>query len=138
MFVIKRFLSLLGYGRDKLRKYALDEESYSMLESLAVQEQRPAEAVHADILIDAYEQRCTNEALFQRWQALSYREKDVTALTCLGYTNRQIAARMHVSPETVKSYLRVVLVKVNLHSKADLRVLFSRWNFNDWGAPAEI
>jgi DNA-binding CsgD family transcriptional regulator len=31
--------------------------------------------------------------LYERWQKLSLREQDVTALTCLGYTNRQIAAK---------------------------------------------
>jgi len=138
MFLIKHFLSLLGYKRDSTRSYALDDSLYSVLETLADKEHRPAEDVHADILVDAYERCCEEEALFQRWQTLSPREKDVTAFTCLGYTNRQIAAKLHVSPETVKGYIRVVLIKLNLHSKADLRLLFSRWNFSEWGSPAEI
>jgi hypothetical protein len=28
-----------------------------------------------------------------------------------------------------------VLVKLNLHSKADLRVAFASWDFSAWGPP---
>ena len=41
---------------------------------------------------------------------LSQREKDVTALVCLGYTNREIGARLHISRETVKDRLETCLL----------------------------
>jgi len=41
------------------------------------------------------------------WDTLSRREQDVTAWACLGYTNRQIAARLGLSTDTVKSYLQM-------------------------------
>jgi len=56
----------------------------------------------------------------------------VAALTCLGYTNRQIAAKLKISPDTVKGYVRQVLVKFNLHGKNELRTLLSAWDFSDW------
>jgi len=70
--------------------------------------------------------------LYQWWIMLSPREQDVTALTCLKYTNSQIAARLGLSKETVKTYLQKVLNKFGLHSKADLRVTFANWDFSEW------
>jgi DNA-binding CsgD family transcriptional regulator len=51
------------------------------------------------------------------------------AMTSLGYTNRQIAVRLKVSPDTVNGYVRQVLVKFNLHSKNELRTLLGIWDF---------
>lgn len=56
----------------------------------------------------------------------------MTALTCLRFTNPQIAARLGLSKETVKTYLQKVLNKLGLQSKADLRVVFAGWDFSAW------
>ena len=66
------------------------------------------------------------------WVMLSRREQHVTALTCLGYTNPQIAARLGLSMGTVKSYLDHVFHKSGLRSKADLRVFFAPWDFSEF------
>lgn len=66
------------------------------------------------------------------WLYLSPREQDVTALTCLKYTNRQIAARLGLSADTVRTYLVTVLHKLSLDNKADLRVFFAGWDFSEW------
>ena len=137
MNAIKHLLSRLGFKRNGTYAYALDDQSYSLLESLAVREQRPTEEVHAEILADAVEKRNTQDALISRWESLSPREKEVTALTCLWYTNRQIAAKLHVSPDTVKGYVRQVLVKFHLHSKDELRMLLCNWDFREWGPKAQ-
>jgi DNA-binding CsgD family transcriptional regulator len=68
----------------------------------------------------------------QFWNSLSPREKDVTALTCLRFTNLQIAGRLQISIETVKSYIKQVLNKSGLKTKADLRVYFAEWDFSAW------
>jgi DNA-binding CsgD family transcriptional regulator len=79
----------------------------------------------------------TSDELKKRWETLSQRERDVTALTCLKYTNRQMAAKMKVSPDTVKGYIRQALVKYNVHSKDELRILLELWDFSDWGPRAQ-
>jgi DNA-binding CsgD family transcriptional regulator len=136
MFAIKRLLSRLGFKRGGFRSYALDDEAYYLLETLAEREQRPPEEVHVDVLANALEQQSAHDALLRYWDSLSPREKDVTALTCLCYTNRQIAARLHVSPDTVKGYIRQALSKFHLHSKDELRMVLRDWNFSDWGSAA--
>jgi DNA-binding CsgD family transcriptional regulator len=55
----------------------------------------------------------------------------------LGYTNRQIASKMDVSPDTIKGYVRQVLVKFHFNSKDELRVQLSNWDFSKWGPRAQ-
>jgi len=72
------------------------------------------------------------DELYQRWLSLSPREQDVVALTCLGYTNRQMAFRLGLSIGTIKSYLQNVLYKLDLHSKTEIRLAFVYWDFSGW------
>lgn len=72
------------------------------------------------------------DVLDRWWILLSPREQDVTALTCLRYTNSQIAGRLGLSVETVRTYIEKVLNKLGLQSKADLRVFFATWDFSAW------
>jgi len=130
-------LARLGLKRGAgTRSFALDANLHSALVAQAEREQRPAEEVYADLLATALAQRQTYEELWQRWLDLSPREQEVTAFTCLGYTNRQIAAKLRVSQDTVKGYVRQVLVKFGLHSKDELRVRLGSWDFSKWGPEA--
>ena len=70
--------------------------------------------------------------LYDRWLALSAREQDVVALTCLGYKNQQIAFRLGLSVTTVKSYIQKVCYKLRLQSKVEIRVAFANWDFSTW------
>jgi DNA-binding NarL/FixJ family response regulator len=70
--------------------------------------------------------------LYDHWLALSAREQDVVALTCLGYKNHQIAFRLGLSVTTVKSYIQNVCYKLNVHSKTEIRLAFVHWNFSEW------
>jgi DNA-binding NarL/FixJ family response regulator len=67
--------------------------------------------------------------LYDRWLALSPRERQVTYLTCLGYKNEQIAFHMGVSVGTVKSYLQHVFLKIQVPSKTELRLKFHGFDF---------
>ena len=85
-------LSRLGIRRGGGRRFfALEARLYTALTELAEQEQRPVAEVYADLLAEGLAQRQTYKELRQRWLVLSPREQDVTAFTCLRYTNRQIA-----------------------------------------------
>ncbi len=70
--------------------------------------------------------------LYDRWLALSAREQEVVALTCLGYKNQQIAFRLGLSITTVKSYIQNVCYKLNVHSKTEIRLAFVHWDFSAW------
>ena len=65
------------------------------------------------------------------------REQQIAALACMNYTNRQIAAHLFISPETVKTHMRNVLRKFDLHSKAELRQTLGDWDFSSWAELVE-
>ncbi len=50
---------------------------------------------------------------------LTARERQVLRLVAQGLSNKQIAARLHLSPHTVKAHLRSVLDKLHLHSRTE-------------------
>ncbi len=134
LHIFRRLFSRLGLGPRPPRVYALDADFYALLEGLDGEDLRAPLDVQTGLLLQqAFEQQQGQLLLRRRWEALSPREQDVAALTCLGYTNRQIAARLHIAPDTVKGYVRQILVKYNLHSKQELRMLLTRWDFSAWG-----
>jgi DNA-binding NarL/FixJ family response regulator len=50
---------------------------------------------------------------------LSERERQVLALVGTGATNREIAARLHLSPHTVKEYVSTVYRKLDVRNRAE-------------------
>ena len=132
-----RLLKFLGAGRDSgSNSTELDESLRTLLADIARREQRPAREVHADLLAEGLARRNRHADLWQRWQTLSPRERDIAALSCLGYTNRQIAFKLKLAPDTVKGYMRQVLYKFHLHSKVEMRLALGDWDFSQWGPPA--
>ncbi len=125
-------LSDLGLLRSSDRVYQYDAEFLDAVRDLAILEQRSEAEVTAELLSLALAQKDANEVKLRTWASLSYREQQVTALTCLNYTNRQIAARLRISPSTVASHMHSVLYKFNLHSKSELRQSLSNWDFSAW------
>jgi DNA-binding CsgD family transcriptional regulator len=134
----KRLLDRLrARGGPRWRYFNLEESLHTALELRAGQQQRPQEEVQAELLAAGLAHLQTGDWLQQCWEGLSPREQEVTALTCLRYTNRQMAGRIHISPETVKSHIVNILTKFQLHSKVELRQALINWNFNDWGPRQE-
>ena len=119
-------------SQEKNRIYDLDDPLYTELIRLSIQENHTQEEITANVLAAGISQFQRRDELLNLWRSLSPREQTVTAYTCLGLTNRQIAGRMGISSETVKSYLVSVLRKLRLDGKADLRVLFAGMDFEEW------
>lgn len=90
------------------------------------------EKLPGELIKSALENRYKNEELWQKWQALSFREQQVAALACRGYTNKQIGSRLSISSETVKTHVRNVLTRFNLRGKEELRQTLADWDFTDW------
>lgn len=116
--------------KNKTYHFVLGNQLPFELENPAAQENR--DLVNVDPLAVSSPHDLQQDTLYERWILLSPREQDVTALTCLRYTNPQIAARLGLSKETIKTYLQKVLNKLSLQSKADLRVMFAAWDFSAW------
>ena len=131
-----RLLGLLRTRRSpRWRYFELEESLHTALVQRADQENRPEQEIQAEVLAAGLEHLQSADGLKERWGRLSWREQEVTALTCLGYTNRQIAGRLHISIETVKTHMTNILVKFDMHGKAEMRQALSGWDFSEWGPP---
>lgn len=131
----QNLLHLLGLSQSNHLSFEVDQTLIHSLERLAQREQRTEKELAAELLSMALLQRKENETNLQRWEALSPREQQVTALICLGYTNPQIAARLVLSRQTVKTHVRNVLYKFSQRSKVELRQALADWDFSAWQNP---
>jgi DNA-binding NarL/FixJ family response regulator len=136
MSILSRILQWLGVRQGAgSNYYALDDNLHSQLVTLAIQENRLPEELAADLLAVSLTRSNRSDELWGRWQSLSLREQQVVALACLGYTNHEIANRMHVSINTIKLYSRNILRKFELGHKSDLRTVLRDWDFSSWDTP---
>lgn len=126
---VQRWLRALAY---RSWRRSLDVGLADALRLIAKQERRAEEDVAADMLLVALDRRRLAELSLERWSKLSLREQEVTALVCLKLSNQEIAERLVVSVETVRTHLRSVLQKLDLHSRAELRLVYADWNFSRW------
>lgn len=128
----ERLKRALGRPRPHTITFEADTQLVQALQELAERDDTSEGEVAVDLLEYALSRRQQADENLQRWRRLSPRERDIAALTCLGCTNRQIAARLYISPETVKTHMRNLLRKYNVRSKAELRRQLSEWDFSAW------
>jgi len=133
MSIWQRLLYLIGLRpQPDSRTYEISESLQVSLSTIARHESRPEHEIIQDMLAAGLTQYRSVDELWPKWETLSSRERDVTALTCLGLTNRQIAARLSLSPETIKTHIRNILFKFGINSKAELRHILASWDFSAW------
>jgi len=133
MSIWRKLLSVIGLRPISApRKYQVSESMQVTLTTLSQHEGRPEDDLVQDLLAAGLTHYYESEDLWRKWRSITPREQDVAALACLGFSNREIAARLHISPNTVKSRLHNVLRKFNLHNRADLRVMLADWDFSAW------
>lgn len=135
MHILEQLLTQFGLARSASPSLPVDEQLWAFLTQLAEDEHRPVEQVAQDLLYLAIHTRQTAAASLQLWETLTPREKQAAALTCLGYTNQEIAGMMIISTNTVKTYMRHILRKFDIHSKEELRTALAEWDFSEWQPP---
>ncbi len=128
----ERALRSLGYRRVPQVSFEVLPAIQEAVQDLARKERCPVNQMTTKLIEQALAQRRAAEIHLVRWKQLTTREQQVAALICLDYTNQQIAARLSISPDTVKSHVRNVLAKFELHRKSDLRITLSSWDFSGW------
>lgn len=131
---LEKVLKNLRKRPSKGLKFHPDMKLARRLQVMAEYEGRPAEQLAEDLILYAFEHRAEAEEKLRPWRELTPREREVVALVCQGLgskpiSNRQIAERLCISPETVKVHIRNVLHKFNLHSKIELRQVLADWDF---------
>lgn len=135
MSLLQRLLQYLSqklHGADQPRIFLKDAELIAVIKDVAKQQSRAEEDVIADFTKIGLNQFLTQNELENRWSSLSQREQQVVALICLGYRNYEIAEKLSIAPETVKTHLQKVFDKFNLRSSKELRLALKNWDFREW------
>lgn len=107
--------------RREPRSFDLDEGVVQSLQDLARREQLPPGQLASTLLQQALEERRAAEFRQRRWNELTQREQQVVALICLDYNSKQIASRLNISPETVKTHAHNALFKLGARNRTELR-----------------
>ena len=102
------------------------------VQNLSAREGYPPDEMILMLLEQAVSDRRRLDHSHRSWESLSTRERQVTALVCEGLTGRQIAARLVLSPETIKTHVRHILRKFNISSRRELRRLLADWDLSPW------
>jgi predicted ATPase/DNA-binding CsgD family transcriptional regulator len=89
----------------------------------------------AQALAFALEHRQQRTPETARDDVLSQRERDVVALLAEGFTNRQIAARMHLSVRTVETHVRNIRTELGLRSRAHVAAWSAQNGSGDASTP---
>ena len=110
----------------------VDDDLLRSVRDLSVREGHQPDEMILILLDQAVKNRRQMDRAHRSWDALSPREKQVAALVCTGLPGRQIAAKLVVSPETVKTHVRHILRKFNLSSRRELCRLLADWDFSPW------
>jgi DNA-binding CsgD family transcriptional regulator len=133
MTLLKQFLHWINPAeRTQLLVLELNPAHAQYLAQIAASADASLQEAAQDLLESALVDRQVAETHLERWRALTPRQQQVAALTCLNFTNRQIAARLQISPQTVKAHMRNLLHRFDLHSKAELRQALADWDFSEW------
>ncbi len=133
MSIWRRLLSVIGLRPISApRKYEVSESMQVTLSTLAQHEGRPEDDLIHDLLAAGLTQYYSSDVRLNQWETLSTRERDVAALVCLGYTNKEIGGKLCISPQTVKTHMRNVLIKFNLHTRSELKLSLQGWDFSAW------
>lgn len=118
------------FRREPSINFPLDVSTLHSLQDIARQEQRTPEDVAGQILNDALLDHEAQGIYWRYWQSLTPREQEIAALVCLNYTTRQIASRLQISPETVKTHVAHILGKFGVMDRKTLRRLLNHWDFS--------
>ena len=133
MLILDRLLQAFGFSKDSTQlNLELETQLVDSLQDLAERERRSEKELASEMLMHALAQRDAAETRLETWHTLSPREQQVAALTCLGFTNREIAYQLVISVETAKTHVRNTLRKFSLHSKMELRYALRDWDFEAW------
>lgn len=135
MSVFERVLQALGVkftGQDRLDRFlspSFIEKMLQALQELAERDDIPVERLEAELLDFLRAEFGSEKTYRQSWGHLTPRERQITSLYCQGLSNNEIAERLVISPETVKTHLRNATKKFGFQRRAELRKKLAGWTF---------
>lgn len=117
--------------QDRPRIFLQDEQIAARVKKMAVSQHREEQDVYDDIIAAGMKAVEDKDTYAAAWNSLSLREQQVTALVCLGYRSDEIASRLSISYETVRTHCKHVYAKFGLNRQG-LRLALKDWDFQGW------
>ena len=114
------------------RAFGADQELLRAVKEAAQRQGRSEEEVWMEFVRSGHDQYLQRGELEDRWDSLTEREQEVTALACMGYRNYEIANTLGISYETVKTHLQNIFTKFDIRSRKELRLALKDWRFDEW------
>jgi DNA-binding NarL/FixJ family response regulator len=74
----------------------------------------------ARIMLDDYVQHLADKGIEDRYDSLSEREREVFQLVAEGYTGKEVASLLDISPATVETHRAHIMEKLDVHTTAEL------------------
>lgn len=74
----------------------------------------------ARVMLDDYVRRLAERGIADRYESLSEREREIFQLIAEGYSNKETADLLSVSPSTVETHRAHILEKLDVHNTAEL------------------
>ena len=66
------------------------------------------------------------------WKNLTFREKEVLALMCLGLKDHQIEAELNLAHSTIRTHFQNIFRKFFLRDRYEIRHVLREWDFQIW------
>lgn len=124
-----------GPQQGKKNTYNLDVTNTQLRRNdSAIQAHRSLEESDADDPTAGVSYHDPLERFYARWDTLSFREREVDALLCLAYDRKQIAAKLSITTETVKSHIDSIFEKLDVRTIKHLVALhqYLKMNMAEW------
>lgn len=134
MYLFERVLDKIRgwFGRKTARNFNLDVDTLHSVQFIAEQSQHTPEEIAGLLIGEALRNHEAQEDNWRLWKSLTLREQETVALVCLNYTTRQIASKLHISPETVKTHAENAMHKFGVRTRQKLRIMLHGWDFSAW------
>jgi len=114
------------------RAFHADQELLAVIQETAQEQGRTEEEVWMEFVRAGHDQYLQTSELEERWDTLTEREQEVTALACMGSRNYEIAETLNISHETVKTHMQNIFNKFNIRNRNELRRALKDWRFDEW------
>ncbi len=60
-----------------------------------------------------------NGSTTQKTEALTKREKEILEILAKGWSHKQVACHLHISPDTARKHLKNIYKKLEVHNKVE-------------------
>lgn len=125
---MRKFLRSLG----RKKPIQINQSLVEALEALAEDDQRDLVGLVEDFIAQGVAHKQQAIENLGLWDKLTPREKEVVALVCLGYMNKEIGKKLHISSQTVKTHVSNALRKFRVEKRGGIQMLLADWDFGDW------